>query len=134
MGWRRTFPEGLRRLELDSKDTGVRTRQSAGPWAGGAGSPQHLGLKGGGRVSRSAGWGEPLAGATAVVRGCSQSEVVARLRVGGGGMDMLAQLSFLPSPAWLPVHIHNSGVPRGSLQTVGGVSRASPHMFVHCSF
>ena len=65
----------------------------------------------------------------AVVRGCSQSEVVARLRVEGGGMNMLAQLSFLPSPAWLPVHIHNSRVHMGQSADSGwGVQGITPRV------
>ena len=92
-------------------------------------APSTLGLKVEGGLAGQQDGESHLQEPRAVVRGCSQSEVVARLRVGGGGMDMLAQLSFL-----LPVHIHNSGVPQGSLQTVGGVSRALPHVFVHRIF
>ena len=126
---RRTFPERVRRSELDSKDTGIRTRQSAEPWAGGAGSPQHPGLKVGGGLADEQDGESHIQEPRAVVRGYNQTKVVARLRVGGGGMNVLAQLSFLSSPAWLPVCIYNSGVHMGQSSDSGwGVQGITPRV------
>ena len=94
-----------------------------GPGLEEQGPPQHLGLKGGGGLAGQQDGESHTQEPRAVVRGCSQT-VGGRWRNGHAG-----QLSFLPSPAWLPEHIHNSGVHTGQSEDSGwGVQGITPRV------
>ena len=94
-----------------------------GPGLEEQGPPSILGLKvEGGLAGQQDGESHPQE-PRAVVRGCSQT-VGGRWRNGHAG-----QLSFLPSPAWLPEHIHNSGVHTGqSADSRWGVQGITPRV------